>query len=80
MTINHTAVWLRNLADRLMSVPVMYGVDQSDAESLLRLAAQLGDTDPMRTEDCESCHGTGGEVVGMPEQCADCNGQGVITL
>lgn len=32
---------LRNLADRLMRVPVMYGTDQCDCDMLLDLAREL---------------------------------------
>jgi len=33
--------FLRDLAERLMGVPVMYGTDQGDAERLEQLAAEL---------------------------------------
>lgn len=33
--------YLRDLSDRLMRVPVMYGTDQSDVDALLALARML---------------------------------------
>lgn len=33
--------YLRNLAQRLMYVPVMYGTDQADCDRLYRLAREL---------------------------------------
>ena len=35
------ADFLRDLAERLMVVPVMYGVDQSDVDRLIEIANQL---------------------------------------
>lgn len=37
------ADYLRDLAERLMQVPVMYGVDQGDVDRLIDIANQLGD-------------------------------------
>jgi len=33
--------FLRDLAERLMAVPVLYGVDQGDVDRLLAIARQL---------------------------------------
>lgn len=37
--------FLRDLADRLMGVPVMYGVDQGDVDRLRALAVKVGDVE-----------------------------------
>lgn len=36
-----TVDFLRNLAERLLRVPVMYGTDQGDVDRLNRIAAEL---------------------------------------
>lgn len=38
--------YLRDLAERLMHVPVMYGTDQFDVEKLHRIAKQLEKEEP----------------------------------
>ena len=35
------AEYLRELAERLMSVPIMYGIDQGDVDRLIEIANQL---------------------------------------
>lgn len=36
-----TSEYLRDLATRLMGVPIMYGTDQYDVDTLLRIAREL---------------------------------------
>lgn len=33
--------YLRDLADRIMCIPVIYGTDQSDVDTLLQLARKI---------------------------------------
>ncbi len=52
----NSAEYLRDLAERLMRVPVMYGTDQSDVSRLYEIARELewqenNLSDPERTED-----------------------------
>jgi len=37
--------FLRDLAERLMHVPVMYGTDQGDVSRLMELAVKVGDVE-----------------------------------
>lgn len=37
--------FLRDLAERLMGVPVMHGVDQGDVDRLMSLAVKVGDVE-----------------------------------
>lgn len=46
------AEYLRNLAERLMRIPVMYGTDGYDIDRLSGIASMLDATpDPERNED-----------------------------
>ena len=38
--------YLRDLAERLMRVPVMFGVDQGDIDQLIALAQEIERADP----------------------------------
>lgn len=41
MTKEEKIKFLRDLAERLMSIPVMYGTDQGDVDILLEIAREL---------------------------------------
>jgi hypothetical protein len=45
----NSAEYLRDLAERLMRVPVMYGTDQGDVSRLYEIAQEL-DNPPAREE------------------------------
>lgn len=48
--------FLRDLAERLMHIPVMYGVDQGDADRLDDIARKLEQTEE---EECPSTSSKG---------------------
>jgi hypothetical protein len=73
----HPAAFLRDLSERLMRVPIMFGVDQGDCERLERIAMTLAlEPDPLPDDEPPHCivHGDRQAVTNLDGEnlCSEC--------